>query len=103
MISRVMRRNICVRYDICVKKLSTHRTHSGRVGIQLGLLGDDSVALKPKEKKTTIKIGINLEKYRLKKQRKKKKERKKKLRNHRGRDGDALKRKIAGPVFLETN
>lgn len=70
MISRVMRRNICV------KKLSTHRTHSGRVGIQLGLLGDDSVTLKPKEEEKTIKIRINLEKYRLKKQTKKKKERK---------------------------
>lgn len=77
MISRVMRRNICVRYDICVKKLSTHRTHSGRVGIQFGLLGDDSMTLKPKEKKTTIKIRINLEKYRLKKQTKKRKKERK--------------------------
>lgn len=93
-----------MRRNIYVKKLSTHRTHSGRVGIQLGLLGDDSVTLKPKEKKNNHKNQNQSRKiYRLKKTNKKKKERKKKLRNHRGRDGDALKRKIADPAFLETN
>lgn len=72
MISRVMRRNICV------KKLSTHRTHSGRVGIQLGLLGDDSVTLKPKEKKNNHKNQNQSRKISIKKTNKKKRKKERK-------------------------